>query len=223
MSQKAKNLLTKYSHIWLLLYLPIYLTLFFFLERTNINPKNIIHISLDNHIPFIEYFIVPYLLWFFFVLLTVVYFFFANKEEYYRYVLLMIVGMTIFLIISFLYPNGLRLRPTVFDRNNIFVNMVRQLYETDTATNVLPSLHVYNSLCTYIAIAHNQKLNSNLWIRYSSLILTISIVLATMFLKQHSIVDVVAAFILTAMLYPFFYPLHVRNAMKANKQTIKTH
>ena len=99
-------------------------------------------------------------------------------------------GMTIFLIISTLYPNGLDLRPVQFERDNIFVDMVKMLYKADTPTNVLPSIHVFNSIGVCIAISHNRVLSRRKVIHYGSLVLGISIILVTMFLKQHSVIDV---------------------------------
>ena len=67
------------------------------------------------------------------------YFFFTDVPGFYRMAKLMLYrAMTIFLIISTLFPNGQNLRPMVFERDNIFVDMVRMLYRADTCTNVVP-------------------------------------------------------------------------------------
>lgn len=61
---KAKSFLKKYRHAWVLSYFLIYMPWFVYLEkRTNVR-HYMIHSPIDNHIPFIEYFIVPYLVWF---------------------------------------------------------------------------------------------------------------------------------------------------------------
>ena len=44
------------------------------------------------------------------------------------------------------------LRPILDPDKNIFTAAVAALYRTDTCTNVFPSIHVYNSIGTYIAI-----------------------------------------------------------------------
>ena len=99
--------------------------------------------------------------------------------------------MTIFLIISTIYPNGHYLRPTSFERDNIFVDMVCALYATDTSTNLFPSIHVYNSIAIHAVICHCDDFKKNRFVRYGSALLMVSIILATMFLKQHSVFDVV--------------------------------
>ena len=69
-----------------------------------------------------------------------------NRREFYQYCIFLFTGMTLFLIISTVYPNGHLLRPTDFPRNNIFTLAVQVLYQADTATNIFPSLHVFNSI-----------------------------------------------------------------------------
>lgn len=203
----------KYRHGWVFLYIFIYLPWFFYLEKHITTDYHLIHTAIDDKIPFIEYFIVPYTLWFLFIAVTVGYFFFfGEKSEFYRLIILLFSGMTIFLIVSTIYPNGLQLRPETFTRDNIFVDMVRQLYAVDTSTNVLPSIHVYNSLGAYIAISHCSKLKQYKWVQIFTLLLTISIILSTMFLKQHSVIDVVAAFFMAGIMYVIVYrPIKVRD------------
>ncbi len=208
-----KKFWEKYRHGWVFLYIFIYLPWFFYLEKHITTDYHLIHTAIDDKIPFIEYFIVPYTLWFLFIAVTVGYFFFfGKKSEFYRLIILLFSGMTIFLIVSTIYPNGLQLRPETFTRDNIFVDMVRQLYAVDTSTNVLPSIHVYNSLGAYIAISHCSKLKQYKWVQIFTLLLTISIILSTMFLKQHSVIDVVAAFFMAGIMYVIVYrPIKVRD------------
>ena len=119
----------------------------------------IIHTTIDDQIPFCEYFIVPYLLWFLFVAVTVFYFMFFNKnqwKEYYQLIITLGTGMTLFLIISLVFPNGQDLRP-VLTGDSIFIKAVQMIYHTDTPTNVLPSIHVFNSLACCGAILKNQR------------------------------------------------------------------
>lgn len=220
MNTNIKDFINKYKHAWVLLYGFIYIPWFVYLEKHVTDEYYVIHTALDEHIPFIEYFIIPYTLWFLYIAVTIVYFFFADKAGYYKLTAFLFIGMTIFLIISTILPNGLILRPTEFARDNIFVDMVKTLYKADTPTNVLPSIHVFNSIGAYIAISHNKQLQSKKLIRYGALILTILIVLATMFLKQHSIIDVLAAFLLARILYVLVYFAERKKAPHFSRQPI---
>jgi membrane-associated phospholipid phosphatase len=200
-----KTFFRKYKHAWVILYGAIYFPWFFFLEKTITHDYALIEIALDNKIPFIEFFIIPYLFWFVFMAATVLYFFFTNRSEFYQLTIFLIIGMTLFLIISTLWPNGQSLRPTHFERDNVFVDLVKQLYSSDTPTNVFPSIHVYNTLGCYIAIRKSKKLKDIKCVQFTTTAMTTLIILSTMFLKQHSFLDVVGAGVFAVISYIFIY------------------
>ncbi len=118
------------------------------------------------------------------------YFFVTDVQGFYKLAKISFAGMTIFLIICSVFPNGQDLRPVVFERDNIFVDAVRMLYRTDTCTNVFPSLHVFNTLCACIAIHKSQALKKHKAVCIGAYVLGALIIMATMFLKQHSVLDV---------------------------------
>lgn len=197
--------LEKNKHACLLLYLMIYFPWFHHLEKTVTTHFHVIHVALDDYIPFCEYFIIPYLLWFAYVAWSVLYFYFKNKDEYFRLCGMLFSGMTIFLIVSTIYPNGHYLRPVYFDHNNIFIQMVKMLYAADTPTNLFPSIHVYNSIAVNIAVWHSSNFKEKKWVRFGSSILMVLIILSTMFLKQHSVFDVVTGIVLSVFMYSLVY------------------
>lgn len=199
-----KEFVSKYKHAWCLLYAFIYLPWFVFLEK-NVLHYSIIHISLDDYIPFNEYFIIPYFLWFAYVAAVVMFFFFTNKEDYYRLCAFLFIGMTISLIICTIWPNGHNLRPTEFARENIFTDMVRGLWQTDTPTNIFPSIHVYNSIGVHLAVMNSEALKKKRVVRISSFILMLSICLSTVFLKQHSALDGIGAIVMSMFMYRMVY------------------
>lgn len=210
-----KKLFIKYRHSCLILaFFAIYMPWFAWLEEEVIWNYTIISMDVDKYIPFCEIFIIPYLLWFVYVAAAVIYFIFTNKTDYYRLCAFLFTGMTLFLIISTFWPNGHHLRPLVMPRDNIFTDMVQALYRTDTATNLWPSIHVYNSLGVHIGIACSKQFEKKKGIRIASLILSSSIVLSTVFLKQHSLFDVITAFILAIVMYFLVYKIDIVGAMQ---------
>ena len=196
----------RYKHaIPLIVYAAIYCVWFAWLEKTVKYPPFIIHMKVDDMIPFNELFVIPYFLWFLYVSAVVLYCFFKNKQEYWKTCVFLFTGMTVFLIISTLWPNGHHLRPHVMPRENILTAMVAHLYRADTPTNLWPSIHVYNSIAAHVAVAKNRKLGGNIWIRGGSFLLMVSIILATMFLKQHSVLDVIAGTLLGVLMEQLVY------------------
>ena len=199
-----KEFISKYKHAWCLLYAFIYLPWFVFLEK-NVLHYSIIHIRLDDYIPFNEYFIIPYFLWFAYVAVAVMFFFFTNKEDYYKLCAFLFIVMTISLIICTIWPNGHNLRPTEFARENIFTDMVRGLWATDTPTNIFPSIHVYNSIGVHLAVMNSEALKKKRVVRIISFVLMASICLSTVFLKQHSALDGIGAIVMSMFMYRMVY------------------
>ncbi len=200
-----KNLVFRYRHAWILSYLFIYLACFAYLEQTVTKKFHIITMPIDLKIPFCEYFIIPYLLWFAYVAFGILYFFFHDKTDYYKICTFLFTGMTVFLIVSAIYPNGHYLRPLEFERQNLCTNLVTWLYRTDTSTNLFPSIHVYNSIGVHIALTHSERFKNRPAYKAVSLVLCVSIILSTMLLKQHSVFDVLTAFGMAAVMYYAVY------------------
>lgn len=195
-----------YRHgFWILAYMLFYLLGFYILENAGHRHYHVLHSWIDDQIPFCEYFIVPYLLWFGYLALGICWFIFRaqDRREYYQLVSVLALGMTIFLIVSCVYPNKQDLRPTVFANHNIFTQLVQRLYKTDTPTNILPSIHVFNSLALFYAINGSRQLKAKRGLRIGTGVLTVLIILSTMFLKQHSVVDVSMGILMSVALQMF--------------------
>ncbi|MBO5094713.1 MAG: phosphatase PAP2 family protein [Lachnospiraceae bacterium] len=200
------RLLRKYRHTFIIpLYLIFYMTAFQALEMRKTH-FHLIHTRIDDMIPFCRYFIVPYILWFAFVALTVLYFAFgkADRREYYQLIATLGTGMTLFIVVSYLYPNGHDLRQTLAG-SDVFTQAVRMLYRIDTPTNLLPSIHVFNSVACGAALCRNVRWRRNKALTTSTWLLAGSIVLSTLFLKQHSMIDVTLALALNIFCDYLFY------------------
>ncbi|MCM1252942.1 MAG: serine/threonine protein phosphatase [Clostridium sp.] len=211
-----KSFWYQYKHaVPLIIYSIIYLTWFSHLELT-VRHYKVIHVALDDYIPFCEAFVVPYLLWFAYVAATVLFFFFKDKDEYFKSCTFLFTGMTIFLLVSTVAPNGHHLRPFTMPRDNIFTQLVSFLYRTDTPTNLWPSIHVYNSLGCHFAIAKSKHFKHHKGVRIASLALCISIIMSTVLIKQHSMFDVMTAFIMAAVMYLIVYRSDVLLNLKHN-------
>lgn len=185
-------------------YAPIYLYWFVYIEKHKFAHYAVIHTVIDDYIPFLEVFIIPYYMWFLYVSLTLLFFMFSfDIEDYYKNFFFLATGMTVFLVISTLFPNMHHLRPAVMPRDNIFTHLVQIIYSTDTPTNLWPSIHVYNSIGTMIAVHHSKRFNKTGTVIMD--IIGILIILSTLFVKQHSFYDVITAFIMAIIFYLFFY------------------
>lgn len=221
---RLKALYQKYKHAWVLLYFFLYAPWFAYLEKTVTTTFYDVHIKIDDYIPFVEWFAIPYFIWFAFIFATVAYFFFTDKKEFYRCCSFLFIGMTICLIIYTIWPNGQTLRPdlTTINRDNIFIDIIANLYRTDTPTNVCPSIHAFNSIGACIAIFHSEKLKNKKYITVPTVILSILICLSTVFLKQHSFFDVICAGILSIVMYLLVYVPNYEKIFERRKEHVKT-
>lgn len=200
-----KTFLKKYKHALWFSYAFIYIPWFVYLENHVTSNYHVIHMEIDDKIPFMSIFIIPYMLWFAYVASVLVYQFFVNVSEFRRNCIFLFTGMTIFLIVSTLYPNGHHLRPEVYPDSSIFTRMVMWLQATDTPTNLFPSIHVYNAIGTHFAVIHSSSLRDKKLIRVSSFILMVLICMSTVFLKQHSMFDVLTGILMAVIIYPLAY------------------
>ena len=209
------NWLKKSKHIWIIPAYGVFYMIAFMLMESSEAKTHLIHSLVDDKIPFCEYFIIPYVIWYFFLLGTVLYFTFAcgSNKEYYQFLGTLGVGMTLFLIISYVYPNGQNLRPELTG-DGVFIQAVQFLYKIDTPTNIFPSMHVFNATASCVALLQNRQCRKHKIFSGGILVLTISIILSTMFLKQHSVADVLTALILNIVCYQVFYRIIPANQEK---------
>ena len=186
--------------IWFMaFYLVFYLSVFHWLEVNITVPEVWVHCHLDDLIPFCKYAVIPYLAWFIWIPFTLFYLLWkAPRADFGRLCLPLFAGMTIALAVYVILPNGLDLRPYRVYGSDIFARIVRLLYSTDTATNVCPSIHVFNSVTLMMAYSRSRIFEEprRRWMRPASAVLCLSIIASTVLLKQHSCIDVVMGILL---------------------------
>ncbi|WP_157754769.1 phosphatase PAP2 family protein [Nigerium massiliense] len=180
------------------LYVPVFLIWFMALEARPPGGEWVAYNPLDDLIPFREEFILAYAAWFPY-LLGFVWWILARpkgRTEFPRAATLLITGMTVCMVIYTFWPNTQLLRPNPYPRDNVFTDIVKALQGFDTPTNVCPSLHVYTSLVVNHCIQRSPQLRGRTWLRAGSWVLLVLIASSTVFLKQHSVVDVFWAVVL---------------------------
>ncbi len=204
--ESLKNKLKKNKIVWIIpLYAAFYLPWFIWLEKNVTSHYYVIHLPIDDKIPFCEFFIIFYYLWFVYMIGAVTYCVFTDQDAFFRGFIFIASGMTLFLVISTLFPNGHDLRPSSFPRDNIFTSLLAFIYKADTPTNIFPSLHVYNAVGAHLSLAHNKAIKDRKGLRALSLFTCIGITLSTLFLKQHSTLDVIGALVLSLIMYPICF------------------
>ena len=186
------------------LYMLVFLSGFFLLELHEPSDVHIIHCAVDDLIPFNEWFVLPYFLWYAWVPVFMLYFMIRDREAYLRLCFVMFAGATFCLFVYLLAPNGLNLRQEITSQN-FCAQIVRFLRSVDPPNNVCPSIHVFNSIAINTVIQHSNAFKHKKLVHVGSYILALAICMSTFFLKQHSVVDVFWACVLGLILYPLSY------------------
>lgn len=198
---KLKDFLHKRPSAWYMLYIPVYLLLFFIVEQLVPSTCDywVSYLPLDDLIPFCEYFVIFYCMWYPLLIATAIYLF-ANDDHSFRlYGWFIIIAFTGTLLFCLIFPNGQNLRPAEFTDPNIFTWLVGRLYHTDTNTNVIPSMHVLGCMAAVFGLF--RCCCTPRWAKIGVIILTVLINASTVFIKQHSILDVIIALIVSVVLY----------------------
>ena len=198
--------LPEFRHILLLLYWPIYGLTFLILERGLTLNYHPVESVLDAKIPFCEYFVPAYYFWFVFLIGIHIYTFFFDVPAFKKLMYFIMITYTVTSVIYLIYPTKQELRPTEFAQDNIFITIVQGLYGFDTNTNVCPSLHVIGSVAVLFTSWECKRFKT-FWWQLGFVSATVLICLSTVFLKQHSVVDIWVALALSATAYPFAYIL----------------
>ena len=126
-------------HSLAMLYFVFYLVGFFSLEQLNQTEFYLITCPLDDLIPFCEWFILPYGLWFLVMPGSLIYFMFREKDAFLDLAFIMFTGMTFCLALYLVWPNGLDLRVDV-QPDNWAARLVRASTETFTPGIITPPM-----------------------------------------------------------------------------------
>lgn len=181
----------EYRHVWLLLYWVIEIPLFFLTERLPL-ARHVVYCALDDAIPFCEYMIVPYVLWFACCIFMTLYTLFRDIPSFRRFLWYMIVtalvSFTVFLIYPSVFPGKLDPVP----QRNVFTWIVGMVYGSDNPTNVFPSEHVIVALGMVFTALSSRKLRRPAFsVPFTALQLLVCA--SVVFVKQHSVLDVLGA------------------------------
>ncbi len=191
---------------WLL---PLYWIAFglaFYLAEHIFSPArwHVMHCALDDVIPFCELFVIPYVFWFVYMLGMHAYTFFFDVAAFKKLMAFIMVTYSAALVLFLVFPTAQHLRPEVFPRDNALCRFMGHFYQMDTSTNVCPSLHVVGSMAVMFAAWDTPRFQARKW-KAAFGIVTALICVSTVFLKQHSVVDVIVGLLFSYAGYRLVY------------------
>ena len=212
----------EFSHLKLLGGWIGYFILYFLTENLIPEERfHVIHCAIDDLIPFNEYFLLFYCFWYAWIVISLLYFMLYDIESFRNLQIFIIITQVVAMMIYIAWPSIQLLRPEVFPRDNALTALMRFIYAFDTPTGVCPSLHVAYSMGIMSvwlkyrpralsggdvsARGENADRNPDdgslsaragkllaAW-KVFNVISFILVSISTAFVKQHSVVDIIAA------------------------------
>lgn len=170
---------------------------------------------LDDRIPFCEWFMIPYMFWFVFLVGMHLYLLLMDVPAFRRMMQFIVLTYYGALLIFLLYPTCQHLRPAEFARDNFLTRFIADFYAFDTNTNVCPSLHCVGSMAVVFAAWDTKGLRRHrLGITLMGLLISVS----TVFVKQHSILDVFCGMVLSGTAGMAVYILPKKGSVRRWKE-----
>lgn len=182
----------QFAHVKLWFTWLIYFALYFLTENLIPAEKcHVVHCFLDDIIPFNEFFLIFYVGWYVLVFGSLLYYFLYDVKRFRQLDLYIFVTQMVAMACYIFFPSRQDLRPEVFPRENFFTWVLGLIYTFDTNTGVCPSLHVAYSLAIVSVMVKDENLSKPFKLFVT--VFSILVCLSTAFVKQHSVVDILAA------------------------------
>lgn len=181
----------------------IFQSLIYFITKLFQNNPVYLNNAIDDRIPFIPSFVIFYVMWYLFLILIPLLILKYNKKVFDKYIVVSIVYAILEGIIFILFPTTMNRQPLVV--TDISTWIVDIIYKVDTPVcNLFPSAHCAFSILFIISILDVKEIKKE----YKILIIISSllIILSTVFIKQHVVVDVLGALFIV----PIYYILRKR-------------
>ncbi|WP_217283032.1 phosphatase PAP2 family protein [Paenibacillus alginolyticus] len=190
----AKMKLATYFPLLWLLAIPV-LNVFYGLLNNGSGDVGDLMTDLDNLIPFIPIFIIPYLIWYPFLLGMFIVLLLKDRAVYYRSLTALCAGLISCYLIYATFQTTVP-RPPIND-DGWLIGLVKFVYATDKPFNCFPSIHV---LTSYIVLKASYRCSFERIARTAIFIAAWSIIISTLFVKQHALLDVAGAVLLAEAL-----------------------
>jgi membrane-associated phospholipid phosphatase len=179
-----------------MLIIPV-LNIFYVLLNNSDRKVHTLITAIDELIPFVEIFVVPYLYWYPFILFTMIYICIKNRKVYLKTLMAYAIGLIVCYVTYLVYQTTVP-RP-ILTGDDWLTQLVQLVYSNDKPYNCFPSIHVLSSYLMMKAISKCGV--TNRWFSLFIHVNSILIIVSTLFIKQHVILDIVSGILLGEILY----------------------
>lgn len=180
-------------------------------QLASFGQSNFPSMPIDDKIPLVTEFVWVYYLTFPLGILTIYVMYFKNREAMWDIVVAIVIALYISMFFYFVYPTEM-VKPSL-DPVTLSDKFTLATWAACRPVCCLPSQHCYMALSCIFASIYEK--NTNIFFRIFTAVCGVLIILSTVFLKQHYLLDFVVSFVI---LVPIFI---VCRSVKCGKSLTK--
>lgn len=199
---RQRNLIKDFLYLAIMLTLPMLDIVYKSLNNPNVKVHTLVT-DIDRSVPFVNAFILPYVIWYGFIYVVLIYLYFIDKEVYLKTLLTYEVCIIISFIIYSLFQTTVP-RPLLAG-NDFLTNIVRWVYNSDNPFNCFPSTHSFSSYIILRGVSKSKI--ENKFLRFSIFFMCVLVMISTQFVKQHVILDLIGAILLGDIVFKLIFRL----------------
>lgn len=154
--------------------------------------------TIDTKIPFNIWFMIPYCLWYILIFIVPYFLYKKDKDNFIRYIYSYIICTLIANIIFVVYPTTVA-RPEITGKG-ILEFITSFIFKIDNPPmNCFPSLHCAMSMLFILFILEIKNVKKN--VKITITLISILIMISTLYTKQHVFIDLISGVILAIITY----------------------
>ena len=154
--------------------------------------------KIDDILGFSIYAIIPYCIWYLLLFIVPYYFYKNDKEMFYKYISSYLICLLLAVLIYIIYPTTIT-RPEITEKGILFFITKIIFWVDNPPVNCLPSMHCAISMLWILTTLISKKTNKYFKIIIS--LISISIMISTLLIKQHVLIDLITGNILMTICY----------------------
>lgn len=170
----------------MLLYIPV---------NRFITGGNTLESSLDQFIPLVPIFVIPYLSGIIFWISMIVYINIRAKSRTIKRFNTAIISASILSVLIYILLPTFVNRPQIVG-TDIFSNILNWVYSNDRIYNAAPSGHTFYTLLCFLTLWKVVPKHRIIWV-----VISILIIASTLFTKQHNLLDVILGIVFALIIY----------------------
>ena len=176
------------------------------LSKNDTNYGHFLVTSWDSQIPYIPFFVLPYLLtWayaaFIFIYAVICRTYDKQTFRYFYLSFIVLTGLECFLWYNFPASILIRASADVLSNSGLFGSLTAYVYERATPWNVIPSAHIAFAYIAWLFSKHFAPSGHRWLFLFFFFLITLSVV----FIKNHYLVDIAGGILLGHLVYKFVF------------------